>query len=247
MRRLLPALIALSTAALVLAGALAAPTQQQDCAASPCTYVPIVYGPPPVSTATPTQLPSGVSILGNHTTHIDSIDVLHIVGEVVNNTTNTIAFVKISANLFNGAQLVKTDLTYAFLDRVRPGERTCFEVLVLNPPTYTSYTFEAPTYLVNTDALPVLTVLGDTHNIDTLGYYHILGQVRNDTGKQVKFVQPIATLYNGAGQAVDCDFTYVNSTDLAVGQTSAFDIGFIGRPLYTDVTSYHLQTDGNVQ
>lgn len=253
MRRSLLALIALPFAGLVLVSALARPLQQQECITGPCAYLPIVQLPEPsptpssTPTATSTPLPTGVFVLGNHTTYTSISGSLHIVGEVQNNTAKTITFVKVSVNVFNGAQLVATDYTYATIDQLRAGDRTCFDVLIPNPPAYTSYAFEAPTSSNDTAALPALTVLNENHTLDSSGDYHILGQVRNDTGVTVTYVEPIATLYNDAGQVVDCDFTFVNSTDLAPGQVSAFDLQFFGRSSYADVTSYHLQIDGNVQ
>jgi hypothetical protein len=243
-------IVAAATAVLlVLFGTLVA--SAQDCATEVCTYVPIlrVSEPQPTATATiaPTTAPSGVFILNNPTSYVDITGALHIIGEVQNQTTQVITFVRINANFFNGAQLVATDFTYASLDQLRPNDRTCFDVLVLDPPQYTTYVFEVPTYSTNTAELPTLTVLGASSSIDSIGSYHVIGQVRNDTGKPVKFVQPIGTLYDSASRAVGCDFTFVNSTDLAIGQTSAFDLGFIGRESYTDVTSYRLQVDGDVQ
>lgn len=238
-------IIAAATAVLlVLLGVLVA--SAQDCAAVSCIHVPIVQVSEPSATVTAVP-PAGVSILSNHTSYTDIIGALHIIGEVQNQTAQTITFVRINANLFNGAQLAGTDFTYTSLDQLRPGDRTCFDVLVIDPPVYTSYMFEAPTYSANMMELPTLTVLGDSSSIDIADNYHIIGQVRNDTGKAVTFVQPVGTLYNAAGRAVDCDFTFVNSTDLAVGQTSAFDMGFVSRESFTDVTSYRLQVDGDVQ
>src|SRR5262245_55911651 len=192
---------------------------------------PLHPTPTPTSTPTPTTVPTvepspthepiGVFVLSNATDYTSSGGTLHIVGEVQNKTTQTVTFVKISANLFNGAQLVATDFTYATLDQLRPGDRTCFDIIFLSAPNHTSYTFEAPTYSEDHAALPTLTVLGDSPSIDSSGDYHIIGQVRSDSATQVKYVQPIGTLYDGFGRVADCDFTFVNSTDLAPGQTSA--------------------------
>ena len=82
-------------------------------------YLPLVMKDyPPLPTATPTIIPTatemptatamatlintpipvGVQILNNYSTYVDSIDYLHIVGEVLNYTGNHLEFVKISAN-----------------------------------------------------------------------------------------------------------------------------------------------------
>jgi hypothetical protein len=255
MRRALPIIVALGIVAAII---LSAQAQAPPCGDALCTYLPIVANPPtpttaptvaPTATATaqPTSEPSGVFIRTNHSSYTNSIGSLHIVGEVQNNTNKAIEFVKISANLFNGTQLVATDFTYTSLNVVRSHERTCFDVLITNPPAYTSYVFEAPTYTSTSAPNLALTPIGVSTSIDSSGDYHILGQVRNDMTVQVKFVQEVGTLYNAAGTALACDFTYVNSTDLAPGQTSAFDMAFFGRSSYADVATYHLQLDGQPQ
>jgi len=84
-------------------------------------------------TSTQTPLPSGVYVLPNHSYYQTSWGSLHIVGEVMNNTSNHLTFVKISANLFSsGGQLLDTDYTYIYLDDLPAGHKTCFDVLFLD-------------------------------------------------------------------------------------------------------------------
>lgn len=198
-------------------------------------------------TPTPTSIPSGVYILPNHTYYIDSIDSLWIVGEVWNNTLNYLTFVKISANLFNSyGQLIDTDYTYTWLDNLPPGEKTCFDILFSdNPPGWTYYEFEAPTYWTDGEPLPNITVYNVSGSYDpTYGWYEIIGQARNDQGVRVEYVSPVSTLYNSGGKVIGCDFSFVNSTHLDPGQISAFELLFSGRD-YSDASSYRIQVDGN--
>ena len=69
------------------------------------------------------------------------------------------------------------------------------------------------------------------------GWFDITGQVRNDTGRMVKFVSPVGTLYNSAGKVIACDFTYVNGIDMAPAQVSAFDLSFVRRD-YNDIYAF---------
>src|SRR5204862_7414457 len=135
---------------------------------------------------------------------------LHIVGEVLNNTGGTVRFVKISVNVFNGAQLVATDFTYTSMDKLPAGTKTCFDILVQKPAAWTSYQFEPVTYSATAGRLPNLALLNVSSSIDSIGAYHIIGQVRNDEAVKVTFVEPIGTLYNAAGTVLDCDLTFVN-------------------------------------
>lgn len=67
MPRAVAATIALVATGLILAAALAAPRPQQDCSAVPCTYLPLIYGPPPspTPTATATLTPSTTPTVTN--------------------------------------------------------------------------------------------------------------------------------------------------------------------------------------
>ena len=197
---------------------------------------------------TSTSIPPGVRILPNHSHYVDSIDYLHVVGEVFNNTSDDLRFVKIAANFFNtGGQLLDTDFTYIHLDNLPASEKTCFHMLLQVPIGWSYYEFEAPTYWTDGQSLPNLTILNDGGSYDSdFGWYTIIGQVRNDNGSRVEYVSPVGTVYNAAGTVLGCGFTYVNSTDLEPGQTSAFEMLFTGQD-YINVTTYRLQVDGNPQ
>ncbi len=202
----------------------------------------------PTYTFTPTAVPSGVYILSNHSSYTDSINYLHIVGEVQNNTANHLRFVRITTNVFNsGGQLLATDFTYIYLDNLPPGDRTCFHLLLEEPAGWAYYEFETPTYWTDGEPLPHLSVFNDSGSYNaTFGWYEIIGQVRNDHGRRIEYVSPVGTLYNSSGTVVGCDFTYVNSAHLDPGQVSSFKMDFGGRN-YADVASYRLQVDGNPQ
>lgn len=209
-------------------------------------YVPIVIKQALLPTPTATYIPPSVQILQNHSYYVDSIDYLHVVGEVLNNTGNHLRFVKITANFFNvSGQLLDTDFTYIHLDNLPAHDKTCFELILQEPPSWSYYQFEAPTYWTDGEPLPNLTILNDSGSYNpTFGWYEIIGQVRNDHGSRVEYVSPVGTAYNASGTVVGCDFTYVNSTHLDPGQTSSFEMTFSGRN-YADVTLYRLQVGGN--
>lgn len=213
------------------------------------TLTPV--GPTATRTATPTNTnpPSGVTILGNHSAYINSIGSLHIVGEVQNNSGGNIRFVKITADFYNGShQFIGSSFTYTDITNLPSGQRTCFDVLESDPPDgYASYEFEAVTYSNTSEGLPNMAVLSPSGSVSQTGSYHLIGQVRNDNGTTVNYVEPVGTLYTANGTVADCGFTFVNSTHETAGQTSSFDMIFIGRPTYTDVASWRIQVDGDPQ
>ena len=210
---------------------------------TPRAWLPIVARP-----AMPFPVcPSGVTVLPNHNYYI-SYNYLHIVGEVCNNTANTLKYVEITANLKNGSgNLVGTDFTYAMMDHLPPHTRTCFDVTFLTIPTgWTTYSFEPVSSSVSSVARPNLTVLNSqgTYNQST-HYFETIGMIRNDAATTIRYVMPVITLYNATAKVIGCDFTFVNTADadLTAGQSSSFDNYSIGRD-YSDVAGYVVQVDG---
>lgn len=189
-----------------------------------------------------------MQILSNYSHYVDSIDYLHIVGEVYNDTSNYLRFVKITANVFDSSgQLLDTDFSYTYLDSLPPDDKTCFHILMSEPDGWAYYEFEDPTYWTDGAPLPNLTIVNDSSSYDpNYGWYEILGQVRNDHGARVEYVSPVGTVYNSSSTVIGCDFTFVNSTHLEPGQISSFEMLFTGRD-YGDGSSYRLQVDGNPQ
>jgi hypothetical protein len=210
-------------------------------------YLPYISKQVP-STPTPTTpspMPTGVYVLPNHSSYVSN-NYLHIVGEVQNNTSSHLDFVKISAIIFDDSgRLIDTDSTYTYLDNLPAGDKTCFHILLEKPASWAYYQFEVPSYRTEGKPLPNLAVVNDSGSYDpTFGWYKIIGQVRNDHHTRIEYVQPVGTLYKASGVVIGCDFTFVNSTHLDPDQISAFKITFYGRD-YADVASYRLQVDGN--
>jgi hypothetical protein len=211
------------------------------------SYLPVVFKPNP-PTPTPTSPPpsKGVYVLSNHSFYVTSWGSLHIVGEVINDTDDHVSWLEISANLFDSnGQLLDTELTFAALNNLAKGDKTCFDLIFLAPPTgWSSYQFENPTYSTGGEPLLDMVVFNDSGRyIPDYGEYEIIGQVRNDNSTRVEYVTPIGTLYDASGKVIGCDYSAVNATDLDPGQVSGFKITYYGRD-YVDVRSYRLQVDG---
>lgn len=208
-------------------------------------FIPIAMSAPD---APPPPPPPGVTVLPNHSTYVSSsTGTLFVVGEVQNSTATPIWLVKASVNFFDASDhLVATAFGYVSLPALPAREKSCFDIILLDPPTdWTRYEFEPVDYDEWNDPLPTLALFDDSGGYDTtFGWYEIIGQVRNDGPTLVESTLIVATLYNDAAQVRDCAFSYANTTDLAPGQASAFDIiNSSGEP--QDVTSYRLQADGN--
>jgi hypothetical protein len=201
-------------------------------------YLPLILkspqGPPP-----------GVQVLSNYSYYVDSSNHLHVVGEISNNTSNNLQLIKITANFFNGSgQLLLTDFSYTYLEDLPAYDKTCFDVSVPVPNGWSYFEFEQPSYYTDGTPLTSLILLNVSGSYDALlGWYKIIGQVRNDYGNQVKYVRPVATLYNASGTVIGCNLTFVDGTHLGPNQTSSFTIYNTGRD-YKDVSTYKVQVSG---
>lgn len=191
----------------------------------------------------------GVHILKNHSYYVDSIDYLHIVGEVENNTDDYLEYVKIPVNIFDDkGSLIDTNFTYTSLRTLAPHEKTCFNISLSKPLKWSNYQFEAPKYHTEAIPIPKLTAYNHSGTLKpTFGWYEILGMVKNKTEKSVKYVKPIATLYNAEGKVIDCNYTFVSNTHLNAHQNSSFKMTSISRDNYAEVSRYTLQVNGIAQ
>lgn len=196
----------------------------------------------------PSPAPNGVHILPNYTDYTNSVNDLHIVGEVQNNTANTLQFIFITADIFNASgQLLKKDYTYPLLNNLPPGQKACFNLSLKAPAGWSGYSFEDLQYDPN--GVPVsglsLSNISRSYN-PTDGSFQITGQVQNTSARPIRYVRPIGTLYNSAGQVIGCGFYFANPQDLSPAETGAFKLTFTGRN-YWDTAHYELQVDGSPQ
>jgi hypothetical protein len=221
----------------VIAGGFRPEVAVADGTLTPWAYLPYVSK----------AMPLGVHVLSNHS-HYVSGSSLYIVGEVCNNTGNNLSLVKVVANLFtSNGQLIDTDYTYVNQDTLPSRGKACFSIWVHDPPDdWAYYEFESPTYYTTDRDLPNLTVFNHSASYQPDDEYKIVGMIRNDRSSYVGYAQAIATLYDASGKVAGCRSTYVNSTHLESGQTSAFKMTFYERGDYAGVT-YQIQTSGDPQ
>jgi hypothetical protein len=186
-------------------------------------------------------------VLPNHSTYVDSINYLHIVGEVYNNTPDHLRLVKIPVTLYNsGGQVLDSDDTYTWLDNLPAGEKTCFHAMLPQPAGWSYYEFGTITHWPGR-ALPNLALLNHTGALINYGWYRVAGQVRNDHSAVVKSVQVVGTVYNASGAVAGCWWDLsTDPADLNPSQVGAFEITFSGRN-YSDAAFYRLQADGDPQ
>ena len=108
-------------------------------------------------------------------------------------------------------------------------------------PTAKPAPTEAPAPTLTPESIePELDVLSFTDYEDTVGWWHVVGEVRNNSSYPVQFVKIVITIYDDAGNVVGTDFTYTTLDVIAPGGKSPFRTG---TEEYTGVSSYEVQVE----
>lgn len=70
------------------------------------------------------------------------------------------------------------------------------------------------------------TVISSSDYVDSIGIYHIVGEVRNDSDRVVRFVEVTGTLYDGQNNIVGRPFGYAFIDVTRPQEKSAFHLIF---------------------
>jgi hypothetical protein len=188
--------------------------------------------------------PSGVQVIPvsyNYVSH----GTLFIIGEVLNNTTNPITWVKVVANLFDADdKFLGTANTYLWPVDLPAFEKGCFKISLPIPTNWSYYQFQNLTYDVSNTSSG-LSIISHIGSLNPDKGYVITGQVRNSGNQRSNDVRVSGTLYNIQGEPVGCEHSLVESTYLNPGQVSSFQRNYFYRD-YSDVTSYKLRVAGDL-
>jgi hypothetical protein len=220
-------------------------------------YLPVIAAPPPTPTASPTSIPTAtppptatspaprpaeVLVLSSRSYVRSSLR--YVVGELLNNTDQIVFGTQITARFYDaGGQLVATDDGYSLLDRMDPGTRVPFLVLLSNPPaSITRYELTVAPRFQPFLQYRSITVASQQVR-DNFGP-EVFGEVRNTAEAPLRGVEVAVTFYDAAGAVVDVDSSYASTTDLAVGATSTYSIKTFDRQLV--YARYEVRAEGYI-
>ena len=69
-----------------------------------------------------------------------------------------------------------------------------------------------------------ITILSHNSFVDSVGYFHVVGEVENNTPTTAEFVQITGTFYDINDAVVGTQFTYTNPSDISSGAKARFDL-----------------------
>jgi hypothetical protein len=183
-----------------------------------------------------------------HSSYRDGSGYLHIVGEVQNQGTGNIEYVKVVATYYDQQHnVVGTDYSYSELDILVPGQKAPFDIGSYPDElqSVASYRVQASCLTTTDEPYQGLNILSHAPRTDSYGYYKIVGEVRNTGGATVEYIKLVATYYDSAGNVMGTDFTYTELDQLGAGQTSPFEVSSYPRKIQP--ARYSLQVEGRAE
>ena len=69
-----------------------------------------------------------------------------------------------------------------------------------------------------------VTILSHNSYVDSVGYFHVVGEVENNTPNTAQFVQITGTFYDINDAVIGTQITYTNPSDISSGATAPFDL-----------------------
>ena len=194
----------------------------------------------------PVEAAAQITILANMSGWLDSLGYYHVSGEVINEGDGFAMFVIIVATFYNSSNVVvATENAYSRLDVIPPGRKSPFEILLLDE----AQSAKVDHYSLTGDfnyAGPInegLQILSNNSHIDTYGWLHVVGEIKNIATGPANFVEVIATFYDSTGKVVASDFTYSNPSDLNGSQTASFELILMAEERVPLIASYALTAD----
>jgi len=172
----------------------------------------------------------------------DDLGVMHVVGELRNNTDRAVGHVQIVATFYDRSGAVLDRVTGStLLDVIPGGDAAPFHLTLPVLERLWNYSLRATGRPIDARPSVHVVVLHDRMYKDEQGFIHVAGQVENRGQKLIEFPRVVVTLYDPWGAVVNNGFVYTNPSSLAPGEKAAFDAYFAYFP---QVESYRVQVWG---
>jgi hypothetical protein len=84
-----------------------------------------------------------------------------------------------------------------------------------------------------------ITILSHNSYVDSAGYFHVVGEVENNTPSTAEFVQITGTFYDINNAVVGTQFTYTNPSDISSGGKAPFDLVLMSASVPTSLIDHY--------
>lgn len=91
-----------------------------------------------------------------------------------------------------------------------------------------------------------LEVISHKSYVDSLGWYHIVGEVQNNSSAPMEFVEVMAKLYNTQQEVIGTKLTFTSPDVIMPGGSASFDIIALREKQWSEISDYNLHVKGDV-
>ena len=172
----------------------------------------------------------------NDQKYVDSDGLLHIVGEIENNTSTPLNQIKISAILLdNNGNEVKSVVGETVSNIIMPEMKGAFDILIKNVSSESIDDYELNLdYRMAAPKNQVIEISSTTLTKDTSNNTVITGMLENKGDITANMIRVVATLYDRDGNVVTVSESYTKPDFLRAGDNSNFII-----PIHEKSQSIH--------
>jgi hypothetical protein len=198
-----------------------------------------------IQVATAVAAPSQVTVLSSNG-YLNSLGYYHIVGEVQNTGSPAVASVLVTATCYtSGNTLLGTSSSQTMIGILEPGRKSPFDIALndLIESARTDHYELAVTYGQSPSLSLGLQVVSSTKKVDSSGYLHISGTIKNNSSAIAHETKVAATFYDSTGKVVDAALSYSDPTDINGGSKASFEIVILEKQRVVLVSSYSLEAE----
>jgi hypothetical protein len=160
--------------------------------------------------------------------YIDSVGFYHIVGEVKNDSEHNVRLAVVRAMLYDQqGSVAGRPFGYALNDVIRPGEKSPFHVIFSD----SEQSGKVESYQLSVDATPLLSDIEPRLELkvgqgylDSIGVYHLVGNVTNKGDATARSVEVDASFYDSNGRIIDTATGYTGPSDVTSGTSETFEV-----------------------
>lgn len=176
------------------------------------------------------------------------MQIVHVVGELLNNTPTTVSKVMVEAvlNLKSGGQT--TLRGFPLVGSLAPGNRACFDLYVMEAKEVESYAVKVLSYGTG-GSLPsgVDPVVANAGYNAQNGWYSVEGTIKaSDPAVILNDLRAVVTLFDSSGRVLGCEQSYVRTQTEEANAPATFSVLFMNRD-FSQGSNHSLTVAGKTQ
>lgn len=175
------------------------------------------------------------------------VQIVHVVGEVLNNTPTTVNKVMIEATLNLKFGSSTTLRGFPLVGSLAQGDRACFDLYVMEGKEVESYAVKVLSYATggNVPAGVQTTVSNASYDAQN-GWYSVEGTLSSAEPVNMNDLRAVVTLFDSSGRVLGCEQSYVRSQTEEANAPATFNVLFMNRD-FSQGYSYTLGVAGTAQ